>query len=131
MYVCRGGRGRLRHLQRILQSRNSVESVTGRFAVRISYLFGSGNSNFNRIGNSLHAVRRNRNFKHYTETNALKHLLVESYDYDNTWSKKFEQDPETKYYHVIDGAEVSGIEEVLHYIRVYSNYAIIIHYIAG
>lgn len=45
-----------------------------------------------------------------TETNALKHLLVESYDYDNTWSKKFEQDPETKYYHVIDGAEVSGIE---------------------
>jgi len=45
-----------------------------------------------------------------TETYAIKHLLVESWDYDNIWTTKFEQDPETKFYHVVDGAEVSGIE---------------------
>lgn len=45
-----------------------------------------------------------------TETFALKHLIIESYDYDNTYQTKYEQDPETKYYRVVDGAEPGGIE---------------------
>lgn len=45
-----------------------------------------------------------------TGTYALKHFVLESYDYDNTYELKYEQDPITKYWRLVNGAAPGAVE---------------------